>query len=73
MEQKIYVETLLTPEEWKERYKTYPTSSVEKYPEFFDSDIKWRYRMGLPLTPIEISRYNKRIDQLLTIVNNTTK
>lgn len=47
MEQKIYVESLMTPEEWKTRYKTFPTSSVENYPKFFTvNDQKYEIYLG---------------------------
>lgn len=65
---KIYVETLMSPEEWKERTKTYKSSNVEKYPEFFDSEVKWRWRMGQSLLPEEIKRTNIRLDDLYKLI-----
>jgi len=38
----IWVESLMTREEWKERYKKYPTSSVPEPPQY----IKEYYKGG---------------------------
>jgi hypothetical protein len=62
--EKIYVESLLTDEEWKENYKKYSTCILEKKPKFFDSEFKWRYRMGGGLTPAEITLMNTRLEKI---------
>jgi hypothetical protein len=61
----IWNESLMTPQEWKERTKKYPgTSSKSNPPEIFDCDFKWRHNMGGSLTTQEIKVISQRIDNL---------
>lgn len=63
----MYVESLMTPEEWQVRRKMYPNTSHE----FFTrvnigktNDFKWRWRMGKTLSEIEIGNINGNLDYL---------
>jgi len=62
----IWVESCMTKEEWKARYREgYPSSTVSEPPAEFDCEFKWRKGMGSKLTADEINRINARIDYLL--------
>lgn len=63
---KIWVESLLTREEWKECYQKFKdgTHNLPEPPEFFDSEVKWRHKMGEGFTPEEIKLINSRLDAL---------
>lgn len=64
----IWVESLMTAEEWKARYKSGLESSTVPEPIQYDPNRhrggKWRAGMGPALTPEEIKIFNKGIDQL---------
>jgi hypothetical protein len=63
--EKIYIESLMTDEEWRQRVRNYPkTSILAMKPSFFDSEFKWRYKMGPSLTKQEIETFNKGIEEL---------
>jgi hypothetical protein len=63
--EKIWSESLMTLQEWKERSKKYPsTSSQTNPPEMFDCEFKWRHNMGGSLSTTEIRLVSKRIDNL---------
>lgn len=65
----IWVESLLTPQEWKENRRIYKTTASEEPPQMFEGDFKWRYGMGAFLSKDEIQLINKRIDAVLKLVN----
>ena len=66
---KIYVESIMTREEWKQRCKNYPnTSHIPEPPEEFECDFKWRKGMGANVSPQEIARVNARIEEMLRTV-----
>ena len=68
-EKRIYVETIMTPEEWKARCKEFPSTSTNtKVAEYFNSEFKWRYKMGDFLNKEEIALINKRMDTVLKAV-----
>jgi len=71
--EKIWVESLMTPQEWKERYKTYPTSSVEHLIPEFDCEFKWRKGIGTCLKSEEIQLINSRIDEILKKVKKNAQ
>lgn len=63
----IYVESLMTPEEIKERCRKYPTSHITELrtlSDFKPGLMKWRWRMGLTLLPSEIEVFNREIEKL---------
>lgn len=64
----IWVESLMTPEEWKARYKMWVSSSTHKEVVQYDPNYhkggKWRAGMGEGFTIAEIQEYNRKIDQL---------
>lgn len=60
----IWVETLMTKQEWDERRKKYPTSTRKEPPQFFKSDYEWRWNMGKPLSADQIMLANSNIERL---------
>lgn len=70
--ERIYVESLTeTDEEYRELAKKYPnTYQSATRPTYFDSEFKWRYRMGKAMTSEEIKRYNVRFEQLKKLIKN---
>lgn len=56
--EKIYVESILTDAEYSECAKKYPSTypNGSKKPPFFNSEFKWRYRMGVNIPPDEINK-----------------
>lgn len=63
----IWVESLMTPTEWKERYKKFPSSQAKEPPQYNPTHYKggtWRAGMGRVLSAEEIIRTNKGIDEL---------
>ena len=63
---RIYNESVMTLQEWKDNCKRYPnTCHVTEPPHFFKSDFEWRWRMGGGLTSDEIKLMTKRIDEKL--------
>lgn len=63
----IYIESLMTSQEVKERCRTYPTSHVVRLStlvDFAPGLMKWRWRMGLTLLPSEIVVFNREIENL---------
>jgi hypothetical protein len=62
----IWVESLLTKEEWKQSKQKYPSSfNLPEPPAEYDCDFKWRKGMGVFLTKEEINRINMRIDIMI--------
>jgi hypothetical protein len=61
----IWVESLLTPQEWKYYKNKYSTYSSDKPPELFEGDFYWRRGMGEGFTTEEIRITNARIDAVL--------
>ena len=63
----IWVESLLTDEEYRQCAKKYPTTysnGPNKVPEF-ECEFKWRHRMGGYCTPEEVALSNKRWEEIL--------
>lgn len=62
----IWIESILSNEEWKKRLKTYPnTSHLKEKPQFFKSDYEWRWGMGASLPKETIDLFIRRIDDVL--------
>lgn len=62
----IWVESLLTAQEWKEQSKKYSkTYRTETMVSEFECEFKWRKRMGNFSTQDEIKTFNARIDFLI--------
>ena len=62
----IWVETLLSSEEWKQNTVNYPsTCHLKTAPMFFKSDFEWRYRMGKNLDEKEVLNVNNNIEYLM--------
>lgn len=62
----IWVESLLTKQEWKECKRKYPSSyNLPEPPPEFECDFKWRKNMGGYLTPEQIENINTGIDKLM--------
>lgn len=62
----IWVESLLTKEEWKQCKQKYPSSyNLPEPPPEFDCDFKWRKNMGGHLTPVQIENINSNIDKII--------
>jgi hypothetical protein len=66
----IWVESLLTPQEWKELKNKYSTYSTDKPTPFFAGEFYWRWRMGEYLKEEEEKLINQRIDAVLKKVKN---
>lgn len=68
---RIWVESLLTDEEYRECAKKYPTTYVNgpvKVP-MFECEFKWRWRMGGSSTEEEIKLFNSRLDAVFKAAN----
>lgn len=64
----MYVESLMTKEEWQARMILYPKTSHLKWNYCIrpkPNSFKWRYRMGHSLSPSEINNRNTKIDAVL--------
>jgi len=64
----IWVESLMTTQEWKDRVKKYPTSKIPEPVEEFEGEFKWRKGMGKSLSPQEIQIINERLQAVLKLV-----
>lgn len=64
----LWVESLMTREEWKARYKLYPSSTIPNPPPEFPCEFPWRKGMGNLLSQKEIDIINVRIDNLKKLV-----
>lgn len=73
--EKIYVESVLTDVEYSECAKKYPSTFANgnKKPAFFNSEFKWRYRMGGNIPADEIKIMNARLDMILKQVKEINK
>lgn len=65
----MYVESLMSPQEWQLRMMTYPSTSQA----FFTrvnrnktNSFKWRFGMGNTLSSTEIGNINNNLDYLRT-------
>lgn len=68
----IWVESLMTREEWKQNVRNYPktchiSEPVEYNPNYHKGG-KWRDRMGRGYTPEEIRKIGETIDNLANIL-----
>ncbi len=61
---RIFVESLLTPEEWRENNRKYPNTCRASYPVYFKSDMDWRYGMGKGYSKEEISKINANLEEI---------
>jgi len=65
----MYVESLMSREDWRENTKTYDTCNIPEPPEESDpkykNKFKWRKGMGANLTAQEIRTVNLRIDAVI--------
>jgi hypothetical protein len=62
----MFVESLMTVQEWRERMRKYKTSlSYEEGHKLKPNLFKWRYRMGQGFPLSEIKLFNERLDTLL--------
>lgn len=62
----MFVESLMTKDEWNRRIKQYPSSS-EKWDDVNQNktnSFKWRFGMGDTLSSTEIGNINKNLDYL---------
>ena len=73
----IWVESLMTREEWKTRYRTgFPSSTVSEPVEYdpnYHKDGKWRNKMGSGYTQDEINKLHKGIDELRAFTQKKTE
>lgn len=62
----IWVESIMTPEEWKARFKTWSGTHREviQYDSNYHKGGKWRAGMGKGFTPEEIADFNKKLANL---------
>ena len=63
----MYVESLMTKEEWNRCMKLYPSTNHVKYDDVnrnATNSFKWRFRMGETLTSVQIGTINKNLDYL---------
>lgn len=63
----IFVESIMTIQEWKERVKKYPTSSLPEPPQYIADKYKggvWRKGMGASPSKEEMTKMNKEIESL---------
>ncbi len=63
--EKIWCESLLTPQEWREQSKIYSTYCTSQPPTPFHSEYRWRQGMGAPLSASEIEIINTRLNEVL--------
>lgn len=64
----MYVESLMTREEWGRRMKAYPSPSNKRWDEVnlhTPNSFKWRFGMGSTLSSAEIGNINANLDYLL--------
>lgn len=64
----MFVESLMTKEEWNRRMKKYSDTSHLKYDDANEkatNSFKWRFGMGAGLSGEEIGVINKRLDAVL--------
>lgn len=69
--ERIFVESLLTEQEWKECKKKYPSTYEDNsaYPIVFECEFKWRHGVGASLSKQEITLINKRLNEMLKKVS----
>lgn len=63
----IWVESLMTAAEWRERHKKFPTSPEKEPPQFNPKHYeggRWRAGMGSTLSKEQIEKINKGIDEI---------
>lgn len=63
----MFVESLMTKEEWSRRMKLYPQTSTKKWDDVNQNatnSFKWRFGMGNTLSSTEIGNINKNLDYL---------
>jgi hypothetical protein len=71
---RIWVESLLNKEEWKQCKQLYPSSyNLPEPPAEFECEFKWRKNMGNYLTPTQIENINTGIDKLMEFTKKQQK
>ncbi len=63
----MFVESLMTPDEWKRRMIMYPATShlyFSRVNKNKTHSFKWRFGMGYGLSPTEIGNINGNLDYL---------
>lgn len=71
---KMWVESIMSTEEWKERYKKYPATSTVSEPISFSESIyeggKWRDGMGKGYSAEQIIKMNKETEKLFNYLKS---
>jgi len=66
---RIYIESLLTAQEYKDCAKKYPNTYNTTFPAaYFKSEMDWRYRMGAQMTEAEIETLNDNLEVLKQVL-----
>lgn len=63
----MYVESLMTQQEWSQRMRDYPQTSINHYHEvnrLKTNSFKWRFGMGKPLSEQEIDNIYRNLDYI---------
>lgn len=63
----MYIESLMTPEEWQQRMIRYPSTSHQYFTRVNrhkTNSFKWRFGMGKTLSTTEIGNINGNLDYL---------
>ena len=63
----MYVESLMTPEEWKQRMINFPKTSHFTWTDVNwnkTNSFKWRFGMGKPLSEQEIDNIYRNLDYI---------
>lgn len=68
----MFIESLMTPQEWTKRMKEFPTTSRLSYnishmPK--SNPFKWRHNMGKSLSQEQIDNINNNLDYLMKKAN----
>lgn len=67
----IWVESLLSSEEWVASRKQHPnTHHLKNKPTFFKSDYEWRWGMGAGIPQETIDLMSKRLDIMRKTIKN---
>lgn len=71
----MYVESLMTRDEWNRRLKEYPSSILrwDEVNQHTTNSFKWRFGMGERLSSTEIGNINKNLDLLRKKVSSENK
>ena len=68
----VWVESLLSPEEYRESHKLYPTTvltpDAPAYDPTYHKGGRWRLKMGRGLSKEEIDLTNKELEKLYNLI-----